>query len=177
MALAPDWIRVGWVRKAHGLQGEVEVGLDWTESTSLLAAERVWLFRDDVPGREYEIRRARSTPKGVLVVFDGVVDREGAEALRGHLVAVPRANLPSLEKGEYFLSDLVGCTVDGPEGPIGEVVEIQLYPSVDAVVVRRPTGERVEQPLLDEWIERVDLDRGRLCLRSLDGLIELPGRN
>jgi ribosomal 30S subunit maturation factor RimM len=79
-----------------------------------------------------------------------------------------------LAHGEYYLCDLVGLGVFGAEGLVGHVVEVQMYPSVDAVVIQTPAGEWVEQPLLDEWIEQVDLAAQRIVLSSLGGLIEVP---
>ena len=116
----------------------------------------------------------RSTPKGVLLQLEGVGDRDAAEALRGYVVRVRRDLLPELGAGEYYLSDLLGADVDSPEGPLGRVVEVQMYPSVDAVVIESEDGSRYEQPLLDEWLERVDVKARRVTLSSHDGLIEAP---
>jgi hypothetical protein len=47
-----------------------------------------------------------------------------------------------------------------------------MYPSVDAIVIETATGERFEQPLIEEWIERVDIAGEGVVLRSEGGLIE-----
>jgi 16S rRNA processing protein RimM len=109
-----------------------------------------------------------------LLSLDGIDDRDGAEARRGHAVRVRRELLPKLGDGEYYLCDLIGAEVDSPEGSVGRVVEVQMYPSVDAVVIEAEDGARYEQPLLDEWLARVDVAARRLSLASRDGLIEAP---
>jgi 16S rRNA processing protein RimM len=166
---------VGWVRRAHGLKGEVEVHLDWADSPSLLGARSVVLSHDGAE-RSAPVQSARQTPKGVLLRLEGVADRDAAEALRGFVVGVLRGELPELEDDEYYLGDLVGGEVIGPEGCVGKVVDLQIYPSVDALVIELPSGERAEQPVLDEWVESVDVVARRVVLRSTDGLIEMPGR-
>jgi 16S rRNA processing protein RimM len=170
-----DALRIGRVARAHGVKGELEVRLDWPDSRSLLEAKRLLLSLADGTSQSHAIAGRRQTPKGVLVRLEGVVDRNVAEALCGATVSVLRTDLPPLQEGEYYLCDLVGLTVSGPAGPVGRVLEIQMYPSVDAIVIEAESGERFEQPLLAEWLERVDVAGGRIVLRSLDGLFELPG--
>jgi 16S rRNA processing protein RimM len=169
-----ETIRIGRVVKAHGLTGELEVRPDWPESTGLLEASQVVLEGADGQRETHVVTRSRQTPKGVLVLLAGISDRTAAEARRGYTVNVPRAALPSLEEGEYYLCDLVGLEVLGSEGSLGHVVEVQMYPSVDAIVIESATGDRSEQPLLDEWVETVDLKNRRILLKSQGGLIEVP---
>jgi 16S rRNA processing protein RimM len=130
----------------------------------------------DGASASHRVLSARQTPKGVLLRLEGVSDRDAAEALSGATVSVPRTDLPPLEQGEYYLCDLVGLEVSGPSGAVGRVIEVQMYPSVDAIVIEAPSGEHLEQPLLAEWLERVDVPGGCIALRSLDGLLEVPGR-
>lgn len=68
--------------------------------------------------------------QGVLVFkFEGVDSISDAEALRGAEVHVPRSERISLDPGEYFISDLVGCEVrDRASGrPIGRVTQFEEY--------------------------------------------------
>jgi hypothetical protein len=50
-------------------------------------------------------------------------------------------------------------------------VEIRVYPSVDALVVRTTEGELVEQPLAEPWVESIDPGNRRVSLRSTEGLL------
>jgi 16S rRNA processing protein RimM len=156
------------------LTGELEIRPDWPESRGLLDTEEVVLESADGQRELCKVTRSRQTPKGVLMLLAGIADRDAAEARRGYTVSVPRGALPTLADGEYYLCDLVGLSVFGAEGLVGTVVEVQMYPSVDAIVIETPAGDWVEQPLLDEWVGRVDLPAKRIVLTSLGGLIEVP---
>jgi 16S rRNA processing protein RimM len=169
----PEQLRIGKVARAHGLKGELEIRLDWSDSRALLEAERVVLDLADGATELRPIAGTRTTHKGVLVQLEGVSDRTAAEARCGATVSVLRSDLPLLADGEYYLCDLVGLSVSGPEGAVGRVIEVQLYPSVDAIVIEAPNGARFEQPLLGEWLERVDVAARSIALRSLGGLLEL----
>ncbi len=169
-------IEVGRVGRAHGLAGEVRVHLHWADSQALYEASEVELAGPDKTPRKYGVESARPTNKAVLLKLAGVDDRTAAEALSGSSVSVSREVLPPLDEGEYYLSDLVGARVRAPDGSggmedVGEVVEVRLHPSVDAVVVRLPDGTLAEQVLADPWIEHVDAEAGILELTSRDGLV------
>jgi 16S rRNA processing protein RimM len=165
---------MGRVTRAHGITGELEVRPDWEHSRGLLAASEVFLEAESGALGAHRVRASRQTPKGLLLRLEGIDDRNAAEACAGNVVRVARDALPKLKEGEYYLCDLVGARVVSAEGPIGEVVEVQMYPSVDAVVIEAPDGARFEQPLLDEWIARVDVLAREITLSSPDGLIETP---
>jgi 16S rRNA processing protein RimM len=172
-----ELLRVGRVARAHGLKGDLEIRLDWADSRALLEAESVLLA---LPGGKSELRAlstARQTHKGVLLRVEGVVDRTAADEWVGATVSVLRSELPPLAEGEYYLCDLQGLQVTGPEGVLGRVVEVQMYPSVDALVIETPGGDRFEQPLLPHWLGKVDVAGGKVILSSLDGLLELPREN
>lgn len=155
------------------MKGEVEVRLDWADSRALLDAERVLVTLPDGKSELKALAGTRQTHKGLLVRLEGVVERNGAEALGGATLSVLRSELPPLEAGEYYLCDLDGLQVRGPEGALGRVIEVQMYPSVDTIVIETPTGQRFEQPLLPEWLTSVDVAGRTITLSSLDGLLEV----
>lgn len=166
-----EQVEIGRVARAHGLRGEVSVKLYFAESELLGSLDSVRLGSAD-DCRELTIEAARPTPKGWLLKLRGVDDRNAAEALSGAPLWVPRSALPEPGENEYYLSDLVGARVVGPEGEIGEVIEVRIHPSVDTAVIRAPDGRTLEQPLVDAWVEEVDLDAGVVRLSSTDGLVD-----
>ncbi len=163
-------LEVGRVSKAHGIGGELRIVPHWESSDALERVRELWLT---VGGqrRTYGIERARPVPRAYLVKLSGVDDRNAAEALHGATVSVPRSVLPPLEPGEYYLIDLVGAKVSGPDGDVGEVTGIVSHPTVDVVVLRLADGSSAEQPLAEPWLQSVDVAARRIVLNSLDGLM------
>ena len=117
------------------------------------------------------VQSARKVARGVLLKLAQVDSRDAAETLRDARISVARDALPALEQGEYYLVELVGARVVAPEGLLGEVVEVRVYPTVDALVVRTPDGEVVEQPLAEPWVESIDPAEGLVSLSSAEGLL------
>jgi 16S rRNA processing protein RimM len=164
-------LEIGYLGKPHGLRGELRLALHNPDGDALDCVERLVVrLRGEFETLQLEAIRGGSSP--AIVAFTGVESRNDAERLKGATVFVYRAELPPLEPGEYYLSDLVGATVVGPNGDVGQVVELALYPTVDSLVIRGVTGQRLEQPLVEPWLESVDAAAKVIRLRSLDGLIE-----
>lgn len=163
-------LELGRVLKPHGLGGELKVRLHWEGSTTLSDVESV-IVGEGALAKPYVVEHVRPGPKGVLLKLEGVDDRDAAERLNGAPLAVLRSALPALEPGEYYLSDLVGAEVFGPDGLVGRVIELRSHPSVDAIVVRLADGRVVEQALTPPWLETVDAEAGRIVLSSTDGWV------
>jgi 16S rRNA processing protein RimM len=171
---AAGLLLIGRVARAHGLRGELRIELHFSGSDALGQVSQLWLSEraEDARGAaQHRIESARPVPKAYLVKLEGVGERNGAEALRGKAVWVERAALPSTDSSEYYLVDLVGATVTGPEGEVGTVIEIVTHPSVDSLVIRTPDGRTLEQPLVPDWIKRVSVDERLVELSTLEGLI------
>jgi 16S rRNA processing protein RimM len=169
---SPQRIAIGRVARAHGLRGELRVELFNVESRALEAAKSLWLSTPpERAGAEYTIEWARPVPRAFLVKLESVSDRDAAEALKGATVWLSRAELPPPSEGQYYLVDLVGASVVGPDGEVGIVTAIAMHPSVDALVITTPDGRSLEQPLLDAFIARVSVEEKRVELATLDGLI------
>jgi len=168
-------VEIGRVVKPHGIRGEVGVLLHYVESDLLEKIRTVTLQTPDGESFAAELERAVRMGKGYRVKFLGFEDRTAAERLRAAVLLVPRELFPPLTAAESYLVDLVGAIVTDPAGGrFGVVVAVQSYPSVDSVIIEKPDGARVEQPLVDNWVDLVraqGAQKPRITLRSLEGLI------
>ncbi|HKY40836.1 MAG TPA: ribosome maturation factor RimM [Polyangiaceae bacterium] len=173
-AAAGDLLLIGRVARAHGLQGALRIELHFAGSDALEHVSELWLSEraEDTAGAVcHPIAWARAVPKAYLVKLEGVSERNGADALRGKAVWVARAALPAADPSEYYLVDLIGARVVGPEVEVGTVSEVVTHPSVDVLVIRTPDGRMLEQPLVPDWIKRVSVEERLVELSSLEGLI------
>jgi 16S rRNA processing protein RimM len=161
-------VELAAVVRSHGLRGELLLKSFNPESTLLGEVERVLLKARDGALRELEVCAVRQHAEHLLVSLRGVETREQADALRGQLVCVTRAQLPPLAEGEYYLMDLVGlrvCARDGSE--LGRVDALIEYPSVACLVVPGADGVR-EVPNLPRYVLEVDLPGRRVVVDHLE---------
>ncbi len=104
---------------AHGIKGELRVKAFGQDPMAL--GEYDQFHAKD--GRIFRISRLRQSGKGLVVKFQGVDDREAAQALTDVDLFVERSALPDdLEADEFYVCDLVGCQVVDPGGQVLGIV-------------------------------------------------------
>jgi 16S rRNA processing protein RimM len=129
-------IALAAVAGAHGVKGELRLKL-FTESVANMENYGL-LYVGGTPRRLLEVRQSGKTP---IVRFEGIADRNGAEALRGTLVEVDRSALPPLDEGEYYHADLIGLpAVDAQGKVVGEVVGVENYGAGDLLEIQTPAA-------------------------------------
>jgi 16S rRNA processing protein RimM len=110
--------------------------------------------------RALTVAAVRPGGGGAIARFAEIADRAAAEALRGTLLSVPRAELPPLEEGEYYHSDLIGLRCEAEDGTaLGTVVAVENFGAGDLLEVERPDGKRALIPFRDSI---ADLKDGRI---------------
>ena len=133
------------VAGVHGLNGEVKLKLFATNVDSLARHRNVL-----VGGEPRAMSNVRDGGKTAIARFKGVNDRAAAEALRGQLVEIERAELPALEDGEYYHADLIGLpVVDGEGASLGTVSAVENYGAGDLLEVASPDGRKALIPFRD----------------------------
>lgn len=163
---------VGRIGRPHGIRGEVTVEprtdepeLRFAPGSSLLKAGSDEVLT--VSGMHWHSGR-------LLVTFEGVHDRNEAEALRDTIVEVDRdpSELPG-EPGEYFDTQLVGCSVFDAEGAfLGEVTDVVHLPGQDLLSVTSATGAEFMIPFIEQFVPEVDIAAARIVITPPPGLLD-----
>jgi len=165
-------LEVARIGRPHGLRGALKVDLYWQGSSSLFEVQALQVALPDGSVQQLRVEELRRAGKFLHVKFAGVEDRDAAARLTGARILVDREALPALEPGEAYLVDLVGAQVVAPDGVVGEVVRVEIYPSLETLRIRRPDGSEVEQALLPQFVSSIDVAARRVELLSRDGLLE-----
>lgn len=113
-----------------------------------------------------EVSACRAVAGGYLLRLAGVADREAAAALTLAEVRVPRAALPPLGPGEYYVEDVPGCAVvDETGAPLGIAVGTFWNGAHDVVTVSAPDGREHLIPLVPDFVLTVDGPGRKLTVR------------
>jgi 16S rRNA processing protein RimM len=165
-----DRVLLGEIGAAQGLKGEVRIR-SYTEEQ---AAITLYGALEDEDGRVLEIESLRVTPKALIARIKGVTTREGAEALNGTRLYVPRDRLPEREEEEWYHAELIGLAALDREGqPIGTVVAIQNFGAGDLIEVKPVSGgPTMFVPFTRDTVPEIDVEGGRLTLVPPEGLLE-----
>jgi 16S rRNA processing protein RimM len=152
-------LEVGRIGRAHGLRGEVVVTPVSNIAERFARGATLW-----VDGAPMVITSSRPNQHRYVVHFDGVDDRNGAEALRGKLVeAEPLADAP---EGELWVHELIGSDVRDRAGTeFGKVVAVEANPAHDLLVL--------DGGALVPMVFVVSSDSGVVVIDPPDGLFDL----
>jgi 16S rRNA processing protein RimM len=100
----------------------------------------------------------------LIAQLEGVNDRNAAEALQGHEVAVAREELPAAEEDEYYWDDLIGLEVVNLAGEsLGKVKTLLETGAHDILKIVDAEQERLI-PFTDPIVREVDADAGRIVV-------------
>ena len=159
----PIRILLGHIAGAHGIRGEVLI------KTYTEAPENVGAYgplSDESGARTFNLKSARTTPKGVVAQLQGVDDRNAAEALKGIALYIERERLPAAAAGEFYHADLIGlAAVDSDGKPVGEIVAVQNYGAGDLLEIRLAGASKTELvPFTDAAVPEVDIAARRVVV-------------
>lgn len=174
---------VARIGRAHGIKGEVTVEVR-TDEPELRLGPGAVLATEPASVGPLTIETGRVHSGRLLLRFDGVSDRSGAEALRNTLLIaeIDPEELPE-DPEEYYdhqLMDLDVVLADGTE--IGRITEITHLPSQDLFIVERPDGSEVMIPFVEKIVTEIDLEEQRAVITPPPGLLddgeaEVAGKN
>jgi 16S rRNA processing protein RimM len=111
--------------------------------------------------------------KGMVVLkFAGVDSISDAEALVGSEIQVPRSERATVGSDEFFVSDLIGCTVTDSGREIGRVKDVQ-FGSGEAPLLVIEGEKEYLVPFAAAYIEKIALEQKRLEMKLPEGMLEL----
>ena len=142
------------VTGAHGVAGEVRLKLFGAGVDALKPHKS---FNDGA----LTLSKVRSDNKGGAIArFAEVQGRTAAEALRGTVLTVSRSDLPALEAGEFYYSDLLILPVVTETGEaVGHVCAIEHFGATEIVEIEKPDGKKFMVPLTAQAVPEWNAER------------------
>ena len=165
----PVYLVVGFLRRAHGLRGEMIMDLHTDFPERLHSGRKLFVGEEHKP---VTLSGVRPHAKGMLVKLKGVETPEDAALFRNQWVYVKATDVPSLPEGKLYQHELFGFTVVDENGnTLGELVEIIETGANDVYVVRNESGKEILLPAIPAVILETDPVRRLMRVHLLEGLI------
>lgn len=157
-----DRVLVGVVIGAHGVRGALRLKSFTADPTAIGDYGPV---EDEAGLRRFRLRVLGVGKDVVTASFDGVADRDGAEALKGTRLYVPRSALPAVEdEDEFYHADLLGLAVETTAGAgLGTVAAVHDF-GAGPVIEVAAGGTGMMLPFTRAVVPVVDLAGGRLVV-------------
>lgn len=159
---------VARIGRAHGIRGEVTVAVHTDVPDERFVPGAVLLAGE----RRLVVETARDHNGVQLLTFEGVDDRNAAEALRGTVLETEVDDEAEREDDAWYDHELIGLQVRDLAGAeIGTVVGVEHLPAQDLLEVQVLGGGKRLVPLVGAFVTEVDPGGGYLVLDAPPGLL------
>ena len=175
-----QFLRIGVITTSHGLKGEVKVFPTTDSPERFKQVKRVYL-QTPKERIETEITGVRFFKNLAIVKFAAFDDVEQVQNLHNTEIYISREDGQKLEEGEYYIADLLGCSVVTEEGKIlGKIKDVLQTGANDVYIVdTREEGDEslgdkngeLLLPVIPDCIKNVDIEKMVITVHILDGLI------
>ncbi len=154
-------VQIGKITKPQGVRGEFRLRPFADDYSNYVEITKV-----TIGVTEYTVNHISLRNGFVVVKVNGINDRNVVETLVGATVS---ADMPEeqLDEGEYFIKDVIGCSVVDESGNnLGRVTAINNYGAADVYTVKGDTGEFMF-PKARDVITSIDVDAKVVTVNSV----------
>lgn len=163
----PLYLSVGFLRRPHGLKGEIIMDLHTDFPERMQKGRKVFVGEDH---KLMTLTNVRPHQSGLLVKFDDIDTPEDAGLYRNQWVYVQTKDVP-LPEGQHYKHELLGLkVVDEEDNPLGELVEILETGANDVYIVRNDSGREILLPNIPSVILDLDVGARTMRVHLLEGL-------
>ena len=162
------YLEIGKVTGTRGLKGELRVE-PWCDSPDILAGLKKIYIND----RALNILSARVQKSIVIMTLEGINDIDEAEKLRNTIINIDRNDL-KLEKGQYFIQDLIGLKVIDVDNDnlYGKITDVLKTGANDVYQVTGENNKNYLVPVIQDVVLEVNIAEGYVKIRPLKGIFE-----
>ncbi len=163
-------LEVGQIVNTYGIKGFVKVN-PLVDNNNQFKSFKILYIQVKNNLRELQVEEVKISKNLVLLKFKGIETIEQAEELRNYYLQAKRSDI-KLEKGAYFIVDLIGLEVYTEEGKLLGILKEVLQPGAnDVYVVVNEAKEEILLPVIPDVVKQVDIEGKKVIVKLLEGLI------
>lgn len=170
-----SFLEIGKITRVHGLKGEFFVPLFSIaeEIPANIVGQIIQIRKNAKICLETRVRGARLHKNGVIVLLEGIAERQKAESLKGAVLFVSKRPFSSLKGETIYLCEVLNFEVyDKERGTLGKVFAFSDSGAQDLLLVRGTGNRQVEIPFIEEFISRIDFESKKI---QVDLPLNWPG--
>ena len=161
-------LAIGKIRTSHGLKGYLKVVSFSGETDHFFKLDSV-LLKGKNRQRTFAVEEIKTFGTTVLLKLEGIDSPEDGKKLSGWEIWVEKEFAAPLKKGEYYVSDMVGCKVLFEENVVGTVKGVTDSSADDLLEVSTEKG-LFYVPFRNEFVGEVNIPDGTIVLKD-NGLL------
>ena len=167
-----SYLRVGVIASTHGLKGEVKVFPTTDNPERFRDLKQVILDTGD-EYKSLHVAGVKFFKNQVILKFREFQDINEIEQYKGKDLLVTRDQAVPLEENENFITDLIDMEVYTDEDKrLGILRDVLQTRANDVYVVETEERKEVLLPAIPSCILKVDVERARMTVHILEGLLQ-----
>lgn len=166
-----QYLEAGKIVGTQGVRGELRIE-PWCDSAEFLKGFHTLYL--DAEGRvPVQVLSARVRRRQLVVSLDGVDSVEKADAYRGRILYLNRADA-SIPEGSYFVDDLLGLSVYDIDTFVyyGTLTDVMRTGANDVYQVTSIDKKNYLIPAVEPVVRKIDFDKGKIFIRPIKGIFD-----
>lgn len=161
------YLEIGQIVNTFGIKGMVKVKPFTDNIERFSNLEKVYI-KNKSSQTEYKIQEVKYHKNMVLMKLEGIENPEQADLLRNSYLIVDREKEKLLEKGTYYIVDMIGLEVYTDENELlGTLEDIYNTGSSDIYVVKNELGRQVLLPAIKDVIKNIDMENRKITVHLI----------
>lgn len=165
-----EFLKAGKIVGVHGIKGFARVQ-HWCDSPEFFCTlKNLYLNKDR--SQKLTVEKASEHGNVMLVKFKGINSIEEIEQYRSKVVYMLRDDA-LLEEGQYFIDELIGCTVYHADTNevLGKISDVSSTGANDVWHIVKDDKEYL-LPAIKDCIISVDVESDKAAIRPLKGIFD-----
>lgn len=161
-----DLIKIAKIVSSHGLNGEVKIFPYTDDLKGFKEYKKIY-----VDGEELEIISQKIASKFIVLKLKGFDNIDDVKKLLNKDAFIDKAQMPSLEEGDYYIHDLIGMEVYSEANEFIGTVKDVMETGANHVLVIDHDGKEALIPFVKAFIKELDLTSKKIKVKLIEGIL------
>lgn len=161
-----DLIKIAKIVSAHGLNGEVKIFPYTDDLNGFKDYNEIY-----IDGEELEIISQKIASKFIVLKLKGFDYIDDVKRLIDKDVFIDKAQMPSLDEGEYYIHELIAMEVYSEADKFIGTVKDVMETSANHVLVVDHDGKEALIPFVKAFIKELDLKHRKIKVKLIEGIL------
>lgn len=162
-----DLLEIGYVNNTRGLSGELKV-IHYCDNKEIFKEISSVIIDENV----YNVQNVKFFKEQVILKLEGINSIEQAQKYRNKKLYSKKEDLPPLEDGRFYISDIIGFGVYTIEGErIGTLSDVDVSGPIDMLVITRENKKEAYIPHIEKFVDKIDMENKKVIITPIEGLL------
>lgn len=175
-----EYLRIGVITTSFGLKGEFKVFSTTDDINRFKSLNQVYIISDndynllstDSESYKKEVVNVKFLNDKVVLQLKDIDTIEKVTKLINKSIYIKRQDAVSLKENEYYVADIIDKELI-LDGKVISKVKDLMFTGSNANLIANVNGKEILIPMIDDFVEKIDLQNNKIYIKTIDGLTDL----